>query len=475
MSDYRFREILFRKDTELIMTRVSPVKILLIVAIALLASIAAAPTLRFEKAFSWVLTPFYPEYENKILTLGLDLQGGLDMTFRVESKKSEELASDLTKAMEILRNRIDLFGVSNAVIMQQGDDQVRIQIPGISEKDQKEIKEIIKTTDLLTFKLLRTGGESADVFALTGRKTDDDEVLQEVAQKGKSEQELSWFLVKKEAEIGGDSLSHARITFGGLQGNPEISLEFNTAGTKKFGEITDKNVGRRLAIVLSGKVYMAPVIKGPIMDGRAVIQGNFDIDEARRVTAILKAGSLPAPLKKLAEITVGPTLGAQSINSGVQAAIIGFILVLIYIVIYYKGSGLIANIALLMDAVMVVAILLFFGATLTLPGIAGLVLTIGMAVDANVIIFERIKEELAIGKSVRAAIDAGFDKAWVTIIDANLTTLLTAIVLYVFGTGAIRGFAVTLSIGIAVSMFTALFVVKVLMDLFFGDAKTVSI
>lgn len=211
------------------------------------------------------------------------------------------------------------------------------------------------------------------------------------------------------------------------------------------------------------------------MDGRAVIQGNFDIDEARRVTAILKAGSLPAPLKKLAEITVGPTLGAQSINSGVQAAIIGFLLVLIYIVCYYKASGLIANIALLMDAVMVVAVLLFFGATLTLPGIAGLVLTIGMAVDANVIIFERIKEELAIGKSVRAAIDAGFDKAWVTIIDANLTTLLTAIVLYVFGTGAIRGFAVTLSIGIAVSMFTALFVVKVLMDLFFGNAKTVSI
>ena len=359
--------------------------------------------------------------------------------------------------------------------MQQNDDQIRIQIPGISEKDQKQIKEIIKTTDLLTFKLLRTGGQSLDVFALTGRKTDDDDVLQEVAQRGKTDQELSWFLVKKEAEIGGDSLRHARITFGGMQGKPEISLEFNTEGTKKFGEITDKNVGRRLAIVLSGKVYMAPVIKGPIMDGRAVIQGDFDIDEARRVTAILKAGSLPAPLKKLAEITVGPTLGAQSINSGVQAAIIGFLLVLAYVVIYYKASGLIANIALLMDAVMVVAVLLFFGATLTLPGIAGLVLTIGMAVDANVIIFERIKEELAIGKSVRAAIDAGFDKAWVTIIDANLTTLLTAIVLYVFGTGAIRGFAVTLSIGIGVSMFTALFVVKVLMDLFFGNAKTVSI
>ena len=306
------------------MTKVSPVKLLLILAIALIATVASAPTLKFDKAFSWIVTPFIKDYEDRELILGLDLQGGLDMTFRVESKKAEDLASDLTKAMEILRNRIDLFGVSNANIVQQGEDQIRVQIPGISEKQQKEIKEIIKTTDLLTFKLLRTGGESLDVFALTGRKTEQDEVLQEVAQKGKTTQELSWFLVKKEAEIGGDSLRHARISFGGLQGTPQIALEFNTEGTKKFGEITEKNVGRRLAIVLSGKVYMAPVIKSAIMDGRAVIEGSFDIEEARRVTAILKAGALPAPLKKLAEITVGPTLGKQSINSGVQAAIIGF-------------------------------------------------------------------------------------------------------------------------------------------------------
>ena len=457
------------------MVRVAPWKIVLILVIALVCTIAAAPSLQFGWAFKWLMRSVVKDYENKKLTLGLDLQGGLDMVFRIESKSSDRLAADLEKAKEILRNRIDLFGVSNANIVKQGEDQIRVQIPGVSEKDQKRIKEIIKTTDLLTFKLLRPNGESLNVFQLMGRKTENDEVLQQVPEKNKPNDELPWFLVKKEAEIGGDSLRHAKIGFDSLKGQPKILLEFNDKGTAKFAKITEANVGRRLAIVLGGKVYMAPVIRHAIKQGSAEITGDFDVEEARKVTNILKAGALPAPLKKLAENTVGPTLGRKSIKYGVQAAIIGLLLVFVFMLFWYKGAGVMADIALLLDLVMVVSLLLFFGATLTLPGIAGLILTIGMAVDANVIIFERLKEELRLGKTVRAAIDAGFDKAWVTILDSNLTTLLTAIVLYVFGTGPVRGFAVTLSIGIAVSMFTALFVVKVLMELFYGRAKTVSI
>jgi len=461
------------------MNRVPPWKIILIVLIAVVCAGASAPTLRFP----WLFTPFLGEWgkvysAEKKLTLGLDLQGGLDMVFQVQSKTTDRLQSDIVKAQEILRNRIDLFGVSNASIQQQGSDQIRIQIPGIDDNKQREIKDIIKTTDLLTFKVLRQNGQSDNVFALSARKGPEDEVLQNVPVKDKTgalSSEVPWFLVKKEPEIGGDSLENSRISFDSFRGRPVILLQFNAEGTEKFAEITKRLTGRRLAIVLGGKVYMAPVIREPITNGSAKIEGEFDIDEARRVTNILKAGSLPAPLKKLAENTVGPTLGAQSVKQGVQAALVGACLVLVFMIVWYKASGLIVNFALLLDMVMVVAVLLFLGATLTLPGIAGIILTIGMAVDANVIIFERIKEELRLGKTVRASIDAGFDKAFVTIIDSNLTTLLTAVVLYVFGTGAVRGFAVTLSIGIAVSMFTALFVVKVLMDLVYGKAKTISI
>jgi len=457
------------------MARVAPWKLVLILIIALVCTIAAAPSLRFAGAFKWLMHSVVRDYEDRKLTLGLDLQGGLDMVFRIESKDADHLTADLEKAKEILRNRIDLFGVSNANIVKQGADEIRVQIPGVDEKDQRRIKEIIKTTDLLTFKLLRQNGESLNVFALMGRKTEEDEVLQAVPEKDKPNEELPWYLVKKEAEIGGDALRSARIGFDSLQGKPKILLEFNEEGTEKFAAITEANVGRRLAIVLGGKVYMAPVIRHPIKHGEAEITGDFDVEEARKVTNILKAGALPAPLKKLAENTVGPTLGAKSIHYGVQASLVGLLLVVVFMVVWYRVAGLMADVALVMDMVMVVSLLLFFGATLTLPGIAGLILTIGMAVDANVIIFERVKEELRLGKTVRASIDAGFDKAWVTILDSNLTTLLTAIVLYIFGTGPVRGFAVTLSIGIVVSMFTALFVVKVLMDLFFGRAKTVSI
>ena len=457
------------------MVRVASWKIVLILIIAFVCTVAAAPTLRFPWAFDWLMHSIVDDYEEMKLTLGLDLKGGLDMVFRVESKDPSQLDSDLTKAKEILRNRIDLFGVSNANIVRQGQDQIRIQIPGVGEEEQKRIKEIIKTTDLLTFKLLRPNGESLNFFQLHNQKTEDDEILQAVPQKGKTKEELPWYLVKKEAEIGGDALQNARIGFDQLQGERKILLTFNAKGKDKFAEVTKENVGRRLAIVLGGKVYMAPVIRQPIEHGQAEITGRFDGEEARRVTNILKAGALPAPLTKLAENTVGPTLGDKSTRHGVQAAIIGLVLVFVFMLVWYKSVGIMADIALLLDVVMVVSLLLFFGATLTLPGIAGLILTIGMAVDANVIIFERVKEELRLGKTVRAAIDAGFDKAWVTILDSNLTTLLTAIVLYVFGTGPIRGFAVTLSIGIVVSMFTALFVVKVLMELFYGRAKTMSI
>ena len=277
------------------------------------------------------------------------------------------------------------------------------------------------------------------------------------------------FFVKKEPELTGKYLTDADVQNGGgsslaSAGKPVVTMKMNSEGAKIFARVTGANVGRRLAIVLDNKVYSAPRINTKIPHGNAIIEGMADMKEAKDLAIVLRAGALPAPVKIIEERTVGPSLGADSIRKGTKSAIIGLILVIVFMMIYYRLSGLIADIALVMNLIIILAVLAGFHFTLTLPGVAGIILTIGMAVDANVLIFERIREELRTGKTIRASIDAGYSRAFTTILDANITTLITAIVLYQFGTGPIRGFALTLSIGILSSMFTALVVTRLIFD-----------
>ena len=272
-------------------------------------------------------------------------------------------------------------------------------------------------------------------------------------------------VVKKESSLTGDNLTNARVEIGDRFSEPYVTVSFDSVGASAFDRITAANVGRQLAIVLDGVVYSAPVIQERISGGRAQITGGFTMEEARDLAIALRAGALPAPVEVLEERNVGPSLGADSVRQGVVSIIVGFFLVMIFMAVYYRWSGSVAVLALLMNLLLLVGALGFFEATLTLPGIAGVVLTVGMAVDANVLIFERIREELRLGKTVRSAIDAGYGKAFYTILDANVTTLIAALVLLQFGTGPIKGFAITLSIGIIASMFTAIFVTRFVYDL----------
>jgi SecD/SecF fusion protein len=283
------------------------------------------------------------------------------------------------------------------------------------------------------------------------------------------EQFVRLYMVKKEPELLGEMLSDAsvQISSGGSSlnsGAPYVSMELNNEGAKIFSKVTGMNIGRELAIVLDGKVASAPVIESKIPNGSAMIEGTYTMDQAKDLALILRAGALPAPLYAITENTVGPSLGQDSIQKGQFSAVLGFILVILYMLWYYKWSGLIADFALLFNIVFIFAVMAAFHSTLTLPGIAGIILTLGMAVDANVLIFERIREEIRSGKTIRASIDAGYGRAFVTILDANVTTLISSVVLYSFGTGPIKGFALTLSIGIIVSMFTAIFVSRLVYD-----------
>lgn len=455
-----------------------PVGKLCTIAVVLLFSLyVSAPSLKMPGLFGVFMGPEqFGKYKADTIGLGLDLKGGMDLIYRVETKKEgREREREVGLAVEIIRNRVDLFGVTNAVVQVQGDNHIRAQIPVTNEKMQKKIKSAIDLTDLL--KLHHVQGVSSNVMAMV--KGPDQILMQESISEAKklAGDQPNWFLLKKEPELKGDSLSRVEIGFDGLTGSPRINMQFTNKGAKVFGEVTKKFVGERLAVVLGNKVYIAPVIEEEIPSGRAEIKGSFDIEEARTITKIMSAGALPAELTKLGEATVGPTLGEQSIKQGFSAAAWGFVIVLVYMVLYYKLAGFFAVVALLMNLLLLIAGLKGFDAALTLPGIAGVILTIGMAVDANVIIFERIKEERRLGKSLRGSIAGGFDKALSAVLDSNLTTIITAVVLYLFGSGPVKGFAVTLILGIASSLFTALFVVRTFLEAkYFGkSAGTLSI
>jgi preprotein translocase subunit SecD len=378
-----------------------------------------------------------------------------------EVEYTKEMAA--RQAMETIRNRIDQFGVSEPDIRRQGDDRILIQLPGI--KDPERAKKLIGRTALLEFKLL---DEENDVEqALKGHIPPGDQLLyQEIEDKTTRRTRKTPFLVKKRTYLTGEYLTNAGVQIDSQFSEPYVSIDFDKKGGRIFEQITGANVKKRLAIVLDNNIYSAPVIQEKIGGGSARITGNFTMEEARDLAIALRAGALPAPVEILEERTVGPSLGRDSIQKGLMSMWIGGILVVLFIAIYYKGAGIIADTALLLNIVLIAAGLAACKATLTLPGIAGIILTIGMAVDANVIIFERIREEMRLGKTPRAAVDAGYAKATLTILDANVTTLIAALVLFQFGTGPVKGFAVTLSIGIMASLFTAIIVTRLVFDYF---------
>ncbi|HEY5648862.1 MAG TPA: protein translocase subunit SecD [Nitrospiria bacterium] len=397
--------------------------------------------------------------------------------FRLREGEAARIKDSATsQVLETIRNRIDQFGVTEPLIQRQGQKQIVIQLPGV--KDANRAKELIGKTALLEFKMLdeespfgRTlpvsikGSREEEFFEeYGGQIPEGDEILFERQVDSETgEVSKTPHLIKKASLMTGDVLTDARVSIDEFN-QPYVSITLDGTGAKLFEKITAANIGKRLAIVLDNNVYSAPVIQSRIPGGRGQITGSFTTDEANDLAVVLRAGALPAPVRTIQDLTVGPSLGQDSIRKGVQATVFGGILVILFMAVYYRLSGLIADFALILNLIVLVGALAALNATLTLPGIAGIILTIGIGVDSNVLIFERIREELRQGKPVRLAVDGGYGKALITIIDSHVTTLITALVLFLFGTGPIKGFAITLSLGITINLFTALVGTKVVFD-----------
>lgn len=419
-----------------------------------------------KDGFETIVTGNYPDFKLSSVPVEGD-RIGFQMALLPKAREQiMQMASE--QALETIRNRVDQFGVSEPDIRPQEGHRLLIQLPGV--KDPKRALELIGRTALLAFKLVDEEGNLEE--ALKGNVPAGDEILYHSGSDPKTGRSFKTpYLLKKRAILTGEYLTDARIQIDPQYNEPYVSITFDARGARLFEQVTGENIKKRLAIVLDNNVYSAPVIQDKISGGRAQITGRFTMDEARDLAIVLRAGALPAPVKILEDRTVGPSLGRDSIEQGFRAALIGGIGVVLFMIFYYNLAGVVANIALLLNVVLIMAGLALFGATLTLPGIAGIVLTMGMAVDANVLIYERIREELRLGKTPRAAIDAGFSRAMVTILDSNVTTLVAGLVLFQFGTGPVRGFAVTLSIGIAASMFTAIFVARIMFDYLYVQRK----
>lgn len=365
------------------------------------------------------------------------------------------------QGLETIRNRIDQFGVSEPDIRPEGEDRILVQLPGV--RDPERAVALIGKTALLEFKLVAEGVTAQNIKEgklPAGVKVYPMKRSERVRGQGGESQ----IALQDRTLMTGEYITDAKVAIDHQYNTPYVSLEFDPQGGRVFERITEANVKRQLAIVLDGVVYSAPVIQEKISGGRASITGSFSMEEARDLAIVLRAGALPAPVMVLEERTVGPALGRDSIQKGIIASLVGGIGIVIFMIIYYRASGLIANAALVLNIILVLAGMAAFGATLTLPGIAGIALTIGMAVDANVLIYERIREEVRLGKTPRAAVDAGYARATTTIMDSNLTTLIAAVVLFQFGTGSVKGFAVTLSIGLLANLYTAIMMTRVIFD-----------
>jgi len=407
---------------------------------------------------------------NTLIIVSTQKQGETtSMLLKLPDQERDSIKKMATQqALETIRNRIDEFGVSEPDIRIQGENRIQVQLPGVT--DTQRAKDLIGRTARLNFQLVDETGDVAS--ALKGTPPPGDVILYQTKIDPRTGQTVKTpFLIKKRVLLDGSSLTDARVMIDSQYNEPYVGIEFDRKGARIFERITGENIKKRLAIVLDKTVYSAPVIQDRIAGGKARITGNFTTEEARDLAIALRAGALPAPVKILEERTVGPTLGADSIRMGILSMIVGGILVILFMAVYYKGAGLIADLALIVNILLIGGGLAAFQATLTLPGIAGIILTIGMAVDANVIIFERIREELFSGKTPAASVRAGFERATLTVLDANVTTLIVAVVLFQFGTGPIKGFAVTLGLGIIASLFTALVLSKSMFDFFISRKK----
>jgi preprotein translocase subunit SecD len=390
--------------------------------------------------------------------------GGQTVLLKINDKRAIDLKKlTVEHSLETIRNRVDQFGIAEPEIVPEGDNRIMIQLPGI--KDPERAKNLIGKTALLEFKIV--DDENSLDEALRGNIPEGDIIAYGLrTDKSTGQRGSTPYLLKNKTLLTGASLETAKVQISDRFGEPNVSIKFNSQGATDFDRITNDNVRKRLAIVLDGVIHSAPVIQERISGGQAQITGNFTMDEARDLAIVLRAGALPAPVNILEERTVGPSLGSDSIRQGIMATIIGLLLVVLFMIIYYRLSGTVADLALIINIVLVLGVMAAFKATLTLPGIAGLLLTIGMAVDANVLIFERVREELRTGKNIRLSLDTGYKRAFITIIDTHVTGIVSAIFLIIFGTGPIKGFAVTLIIGLLASLFTAVFVTRVIFDYF---------
>ncbi len=402
---------------------------------------------------------------------------------KTEQQHIKDTATD--QVLEIIRNRIDQFGVAEPSIQRQAENEIVVQLPGV--KDPKRAVEIIGKTAQLEFKLVDDEapiaaqlpasilpGEEAQVMEKVKDKLPEgDEILyQRVTNKETGVVTRRPFILKRQTLLTGDLLTEAKVNIDQRFNEPYVSITFNSTGAKIFEDITAQNVKKRLAIILDGNVYSAPVIQEKISGGNAQITGSFGMEEARDLAIVLRAGALPAPVKILQNVTVGPSLGRDSIEAGKLAGIMGTLFVVVFMIFYYRVSGVIADSALALNILLLLGAMASINSTLTMPGIAGIILAVGMAVDSNVLMFERIREELRSGKNPRAAVDGGYKKAFWTIFDSHVTTLITAAVLFQFGTGPIKGFAVTLSLGVSINLFTALIGTKTVFDIMYSKNET---
>lgn len=371
----------------------------------------------------------------------------------------------MQQAMNTIRNRIDQLGVTEPTIAEygQGDFELVVQLPGVD--DPSRVKDIMQSTALLELKLVQEGPFSSRDSALAshgGILPPDTQLLPGKRESGDNAGGEAWYVLNRIAAVTGRDLSGA-VPSKDINGRAAVSFTLARDGAARFSRVTGANIGKQLAIVLDNRVVSAPTIQGQISD-RGEITGNFTTQQAADLALVLRSGALPASIKYLEERTVGPSLGADSIRHGVVASIVGLIAVMGFMLIYYRGAGINANLALVLNLLILVAALAYFGAVLTLPGIAGVILTVGMGVDTNVLIFERIREELRSGKTVGASVAGGFDHAFLTIIDTHVTTIVSSLILFTFGTGPIRGFAVTLTIGLLANLFTSVFVSRIIFD-----------
>jgi len=403
--------------------------------------------------------------DDRLLEFKVDRGVGLTATLRPEVTRAiKDMA--VRQGLETIRNRIDQFGVAEPLIQRQGieGDRIVVQLPGVD--DPARVKDLIRATAFLEIKPVVTVAPTQEALlaASGGKLPEDSQVISgDVEDIEGRITGREYYLLKGASVVTGRDLRTARRSQD-QYGQPAVSFTLNPEGATKFSAYTGAHIGDRMAIVLDNKVRSAPVIRGHISDS-GIIEGNFTVQGAEDLALVLRAGALPASITYLEERTVGPSLGRDSVIRGLRAGLVGLVAVVFFMLFYYKGAGINANVALILNAVLLLGAIGLFKATLTLPGIAGIILTIGMAVDSNVLIFERIREELALGKTVRNAVDLGFQRALSAIIDSNLTTIISALFLFQFGTGPIKGFAVTLTIGLTISMFTAVFVSRSIFEI----------